>query len=111
MRLRFPFSIALAYLPIFLVFPEVGRGQTAPTVWILVNDLPGADKEIGKSILTTIAEKEAYEARVCSPREIPFFLAKGEIRSRDTLVLTDCGSLPVEAARPLDNFVEGGGRL
>lgn len=81
------------------------------SVWVLVNDLPGADKEIGKDLLIQIAENEDYDARVCSPDELSDFLTVGEIHAGDTLVLTDCGILPVETAGPLDAFAEGGGRL
>jgi hypothetical protein len=85
--------------------------STASTaeIQVLINDLPGADADIGNQILASCTER-GLSAKAISPSELDE--DRLSTPSHDSLlILTDCGTLPLDAAKPLDHYLATGGRM
>lgn len=98
----FCFLIA-AFFSLFITF-----ASPAFDIRILVNDLPGASPAVGTALVETFKEK-GLAVQAITPRELVPNLA-GPSREK-MLILTECGTLPLSAAKPLEEFIDQGGRL
>lgn len=77
-------------------------------VHVLVNDLPGANPEVGRSLLGTF-QKNNLAAKAITPLQLVESMPKAD--HENLLVLTDAGILPLEAATGLETYLSEGGRL
>jgi len=78
-------------------------------VWVFVNDLPGADANVGKTIIG-YCRTEGLNTHELSSLDLNRETLK-KISNESILVLTECGILPVEAAPALDGYLSKGGKL
>jgi len=92
-----------AFLLIFM-----NSSTFAAEIRILINDLPGASSAVGTALVETF-KSQGIEAKAITPKELAASLAEP---SREKMViLTECGILPLNAAKPLEKFIDQGGRL
>jgi hypothetical protein len=86
----------------------------APAAWtgqvrVLINDLPGADPQVGRQILET-CKNHQITALPLSPEDLDTARLSSP-SPEDILILTECGTLPLDAAQPLEQYLSQGGRL
>lgn len=82
--------------------------HSAAEVYVLVNDLPGADPRVGRALLETLSANN-QAAQAITPLQLVESMP--EAGQENLLVLTDAGILPLEAAAGLNAYLDGGGRL
>ncbi len=92
----------------FTFFLSIASTTLAADLRILINDLPGASPAVGTALVETI-KSQGIEAKGIAARELVPFLA--EPSREKMLILTECGTLPLSAAKPLEEFIDKGGRL
>ncbi|MFA6186402.1 MAG: carbohydrate binding domain-containing protein [Phycisphaerae bacterium] len=78
-------------------------------VWVLVNDLPGADAAIGKEIGNSLNDNGITAHSIMAAEFDEKFLKN--IPGKSLLILTDCGILPLDSSSALDEFISKGGKL
>ncbi|NUN98461.1 MAG: hypothetical protein HUU16_20065 [Candidatus Omnitrophica bacterium] len=91
-------------LSLFLVYASA-HAET----WVLVNDLPGASPEVGQELAAAFTDR-GQSVTPIRPTELlsPGFPTPAR---ENLLILTDAGVLPLPFAKPLEAYLEGGGRL
>ena len=93
---------------VVFVFTLTNLPSFAADISILINDLPGASPAVGTALVETF-KGQGIEAKGITPKELAASLA--EPSREKMLILTDCGILPLNAAKPLEEFIDQGGRL
>ncbi|MCA9413166.1 MAG: hypothetical protein KC944_18275, partial [Candidatus Omnitrophica bacterium] len=110
-RLTASILVLIAILPLTSAQAQGGRMRPEGGVWIMVNNLPGANKDVGKEILTYFAAMKGPPTKVVHPAELLHELDPDSIRSDAVLILTDCGTLPLELTDKIAEFLDRGGRV